>query len=138
MELFIPSVTLLALAGLIIIYVFPKLAPIMLATMAGVALTYGAYNHYMMFGAEYSSMTWVNSLKTMAPYIMVGTVMVFIIGYLLFMAKTGRHATMANIPSLPSATSATNPVTKAINEGMYAAANSRGNNNMRSNFSRRV
>jgi len=134
MELFIPSLALIVLSAAIVLFVFPKLTPIMLASIAGVSLTYAVYHHYMMFGAQYSSMTWVNSVQAMAPYIMVGTVMIFIIGYLLFMAKTGRHATMANIPRLPSANTATNPVTRVINEGLNAA----GNNNARNMISRQV
>lgn len=133
MELFIPSLALIVLSAAILLFVFPKLTPIMLASIAGVALTYAVYHHYMMFGSQYSSMTWVSSIQAMAPYIMVGSVLIFIIGYLLFMAKTGRHATMASIPRLPSANTATNPVTKAINEGLLAA----GNNNAR-NISRQV
>ena len=133
MELFIPSLALIVLSATILLFVFPKLTPIMLASIAGVALTYAVYHHYMMFGSQYSSMTWVTSIQAMAPYIMVGTVLIFNNGYLLFMAKTGRQATMARIPRLPSSTSATNPVTRVINEGLNAA----GNNNAR-NISRQV
>ena len=136
MDLVLPSITAMVIALFVIVYVFPKLAPVMLALFAGAALVYGFYNHYTMFGPEYDSMTWLTKARSLAPYIMVGTVISFLIGYLLFMAGAGKSISMPR-PYLPPANTATNAATNMINRGMVSA-NRNMNANARNEFSRRV
>ena len=122
MEYYLPSLTAAVIAFIIIMYLFPKFTPVVLAFFAGAALVYGVYNHYRMFGAEYSMMTWVDSARASAPTVMVGSVIIFIIGYLLFMARSGRSASMPS-PSYASANTATNPATNAINRSLNLGSN---------------
>ena len=131
MDYILPSITAIALALFVVVFIFPKLAPIILAFFAATALAYGIYNHYMMFGSEYMTMTWVDGARKAGPYIMVGTVLAFIIGYLLYMTGSGKYATAPNIPALPSAKSATNPITQGIGSLMRS-------NNVRNAYSPRV
>lgn len=122
MDLVLPSITGILLALAIVIYVFPRLAPVMLAFFAGAALVYGIHAHYMMFGAEYNTMSWVDQLKSFAPQIMVGIVVICLIAYLLFAYGTGRSPTIPSISSrMPSPNSATNSLTENLNTGMRSS-----------------
>ena len=66
-------------------------------------------------------MTWADTAKSSAPIILVALVIVMMVGYLLF--ATGVKPGSMGMPSntLPSANSATNPLTQAINRGLNAA-----------------
>jgi hypothetical protein len=124
MDFILPSITAILFGLALIIYVFPRLAPVILAFFAGAALVYGLYNHYLMFGAEYLQMTWVDKMRSLGPQIMVVLVVVFLIAYLLFAYGTGNIPSMPSMSgSLPSARSATNPLTSGINAGLNAASN---------------
>lgn len=102
MDFVLPSITAVLLALAIIIYVFPRLAPVILAFFAGAALVYGMYNHYLMFGAEYIGMTWVDAARRLAPQIMVGMVLIFLIGYLLFVFGKGKSPSIPYVPAAPN------------------------------------
>jgi hypothetical protein len=128
MDFVLPSITAILFALAMIIYVFPRLAPVILAFFAGAALVYGLYNHYLMFGAEYSGMTWVDKARTLAPQLMVGLVVTFLIAYLLFAFGTGNTPSIPMISKQPSPASATNPVTEAIGNS-FNSVNSRRNYN---------
>ena len=123
MDFYWPSLTALVIAFFIVFYLFPQFTPVILAFFAGAALVYGIYNHYIMFGAEYSMMTWVDSARSSAPTIMVGIVIAFLIGYLLYMARSGRSPNVPS-PSYAPASTATNPATNAINRGLNLGSNS--------------
>jgi len=88
MELYIPSFTAAIIAAFIIIYVFPNFTPVVLAFFAGAALVYGIYYHYIMFGSEYSSMTLVDGIRKSASFVMVSTLIVFLMGYLLYLYRS--------------------------------------------------
>ena len=141
MDFVLPSITAILFALAIIIYVFPRLAPVMLAFFAGAALVYGLYNHYLMFGAEYIGMTWVDKARTLAPQLMVGLVVVFLIAYLLFAYGTGNSPSIPSVPTQPSPNSATNPLTEAIGNSLNTVGvngNRNSRNNLNNPYSRRI
>jgi predicted PurR-regulated permease PerM len=130
MDFVLPSITAILLALAIIIYVFPRLAPVILAFFAAVALAYGLYNHYLMFGGDYMGMTFVDKMRSNAPQIMVGIVVVFLIAYLLFVFGLGKSPSIPSVPETqPSPNTATNALTKSFGMGLNAA----GFNNSRKN-----
>jgi hypothetical protein len=132
MELYLPSLMILIAAAIVVFFVFPKLTPLMLAVLAMVALVYVLYNHYTLFGQEYQLMTWIDGAKAAAPYVMVTTLVVFIIGYLLFVFGSGRKVELPTPPpmNLPSPESATNPLTEGINRALVnTGIANRGPNN---------
>ena len=133
MDIVLPSLSAILLALAIIMYVYPRLAPIILAVFAAVALIYGIHSHFMMFGAEYSSMTWVNRAKLSAPYIMTGTILVFIVGFLLYLYGGKRPATSSYTNTAANTNS--NNTGKNNTGNSY---NSGNNNSKRNEFSRRV
>lgn len=121
MEFFLPSVLLMMFAFFVSTYFVPKSSPIVLGVLSLLLLAFTVYNHYSFFANEYRIMTWADTAKNFAPTILVALVIVMMIGYLLF--ATGVKPGSMNMPSntMPSANSATNPLTQAINRGLNAA-----------------
>ena len=121
MEFFLPSLLLMIVAFFVSIYFVPKSSPIVLGVLSLLLLAFTIYNHYSFFANEYRIMTWADTAKSSAPIILVALVIVMMVGYLLF--ATGVKPGSMGMPSntLPSANSATNPLTQAINRGLNAA-----------------
>jgi len=137
MEYYLPSLAAAVIAFFIIFYLFPKFTPVILAFFAGAAVVYGMYNHYRMFGADYSMMTWVDSARASAPMVMVSSVILFIIFYLLFIGGPGRSSMPT--PAYASANTATNPVTAALNAaGVNASRNTYNNSRTNNSYNERA
>jgi hypothetical protein len=121
MEFFLPSLLLMIVAFFVSTHFVPKSSPIVLGVLSLLLLAFTVYNHYSFFANEYRIMTWADTAKNSAPIILVALVIVMMVGYLLF--ATGVKPGSMGMPSntLPSANSATNPLTQAINRGLNAA-----------------
>ena len=122
MEVFIPSFILFVMAAVISVLIFPRLTPVVLGTVAIVALVAAAYNHYSLFGKEYQFMSLTSSAGVAAPYLLVGAVIIGILGYLIFLIGAGRKMMMV-LPSstIPSPETSTNYLTEAIGNGLSSA-----------------
>lgn len=120
MEFFLPSVFLIMLAFFVSMYLIPKSSIIILGGLSLLLLVFAVYNHYSFFANEYRIMTWADTAKKFAPTLLVTLVIIMMIGYLLF--ATGIKSSDFKLPPtmMPSANSATNPVTTAINNGLSA------------------
>jgi branched-subunit amino acid transport protein len=139
MEFFLPSILFLLVACGIVFFVIPRFGPLVLAIVSLILLGLGVYNHYSLFQTEYRLSTWQMGAVAYAPYIMIGALVLSIILYLFYLAPVGANANNGSAPSmtLPSAESATNPITSGINT-MMRQANSmmngdKGNSNSNSN-----
>lgn len=122
MEFYLPSLILLVLAGIVSVAVFPQFTPVVLATVAILALVAAAYSHYSMFGREYQFMSATSQAATAAPYLLVGAVIMAIVAYILFLVGSGKKLVMT-MPSntIPPPESATNFMTEAIGNGLNAS-----------------
>jgi hypothetical protein len=80
MELFLPTLLTIVLAGIVVFVVMPKLSPYILGVMALAMLLVGAYQHYTMFPYEYQTSRLLDTLKDYTPVIMIG---VLIMGLLI-------------------------------------------------------
>ena len=140
MQLFLPSILISILAILVVILLIPKFSPLIIVIIAALLLYVATTQHLNMFWDEYRQSTWQESLKLFAPGIMIAAVVIFVLYGILSFFSTG----VVPIPSLPSielpnASTATNPVTAAINTAMNTvndiantaanAVNNLGNNN---------
>jgi hypothetical protein len=88
MEFYLPSLLVLILAAFMVFFVLPKFAPLALGIIALIALVLGAYQHYTMFKIDYSMMRWQDGAGAAAPYIIVGFIVLYIIGFLLNIYKS--------------------------------------------------
>ena len=117
MEFFIPGLLLFLLAVIVSFLVAPRFTPLVVAILSIVLLSYGVYDHYKMFAAEYRLSTWQQSLKIYAPAIMIGAIILFII-YAILAFFTNGSVPVPPIPNItaPNENSATNNVVQSLNK----------------------
>jgi uncharacterized membrane protein len=137
MEFFIPGLLLFLLFLAIAFFVVPRATPMIAAILSIIFLTYGVYEHYQLFAAEYRLSTWQESLKIYAPALMIAAIIIFII-YFMLSLFTGASVPVPSMPNvdLPTmneiATNISNTynnATNAITNGFNTNSNKNKNNN---------
>ena len=78
MELFIPSLLILLIAGLLSFLVIPRLSVPIVLILSLIILAVVMRNHYYVFYSEYRYQTWTDQLKEYAPYIVIAVLIIFI------------------------------------------------------------
>lgn len=137
MELFIPSLIVLVLVAFFAFLIIPRTGPMILAIVSLLALIAAGVHHYNLFAFEYQLSTWQYGLANYAAYIVMGLALLTIIGGISYVfTGSETKAKIANavstpmeqiqvavqnsIKNMPSAGSATNPLTAAMNRGINA------------------
>jgi hypothetical protein len=137
MELFIPGLVVLLIAGLFAFVVLPRVGAKVLVVISLLALIGAGLHHYAFFASEYRLSTWQYSLAAYAPFIVLGLAILFILAAIgfLFMGSESKKQVIEAVASpletiqervanaaaaMPSAESATNPITAAVNTGLNA------------------
>jgi hypothetical protein len=145
MEIFLPSLIILVLLAFFIFLVLPRTGPMVLAVVCLIALIAAGMNHYTMFYSEYALSTWQYSLAAYTPWVILGFAFIFVISAAMFMFSGGdmkgamnavstpmesiQEAVANSAAAMPSAASATNPITATLNRAMNGtAANSAASN----------
>ena len=82
MEFYFPSLIVLILAAILVFFIFPRFAPIVLAIIAFISLILGIVQNLNMFAPDYRLMTWQQGVSSFAPYILVGFSVLYILGFL--------------------------------------------------------
>jgi hypothetical protein len=96
MELFLPSLFVILLAILVVMYIIPNQSGFVLGIVAVGLLAITIYQHVSLFKMDYQRMTWVDTVKQQAPMIMVVAVVVILIGYVLLLTGKGPAANIQN------------------------------------------
>lgn len=127
MELFLPSVLVFLVTAAIVFVLIPRFSPLIIVTLAIALLLLGTYHHFELFWNEYRQSTWQDTLKIFAPTLILIAIFVYLL-FVILSFFTGGAVPVPPMPNIemPTAESATNAVTAAINRGM-SAANSIGN-----------
>jgi hypothetical protein len=134
MELFIPGLIVFVLVAFFIFLILPRMGPMVLAVASLIALVAAGIHHYTFFSSEYALSTWQYGLASYAPFLVLGLAILFIISALLFVFGGGssvaeaiatpmeqiQEAVVNSVNAMPSANTATNPLTAAINTGLNA------------------
>jgi sensor histidine kinase YesM len=97
MELFIPSLLLIVLAGFVVFAVLPKAAPFVLAFITVILLAAVGYQHYVIFKDEYAQSTWQESIKNASMPFLIGITVLFMLGFALNFVRSG----VRNTPTTP-------------------------------------
>jgi len=63
MELFLPSLFIIALATIIVFLVLPRFTPLVTITICSSFLTLAVYSHFKMYSNEYKNLMFFDSLK---------------------------------------------------------------------------
>jgi hypothetical protein len=117
MEFFIPGLLLFLVSIAVSFLLAPRFTPLVIALLSLGFLTYGVYDHYKMFAAEYRLSTWQESLKIYAPAIMIAAIIIFIIYSILAFFTKGA----VPVPPVPNVTepnnnSVTNQIVNSLNK----------------------
>ena len=120
MELFIPSLLILLIAGLLAFYIIPRSTIPVVLGISLLIFLYVMHDHYAKFYNEYRYSTWQYVAQAYAPYIIVAILILFILTSSSVALHSGGQT---QTPVLPTANSATNPITSVINSGMRAVSN---------------
>jgi hypothetical protein len=88
MELFVPSVLLLILAGLVIFAILPNVAPLTLAILTTFLLATVGYHHYTLFAHEYAQSTWQTTVYNASVPFLIAMLTLFMIGFGLNMIRS--------------------------------------------------
>jgi hypothetical protein len=117
MEFFIPGLLLFLVSITVSFVLAPRFTPLVVALLSLAFLTYGVYDHYKMFAAEYRLSTWQDSLKIYAPAIMIGAIILFII-YAILSFFTKGSVPVPQIPNVtePNMDSATGQIVQSLNK----------------------
>jgi hypothetical protein len=123
MELFLPSLLIILLAGAVVFTVIPKFAPMTLTLIALGLLIFGVSHHYKLFYDEYRLSTWQTS-SFIAPALVIGVALFFILGYLLSYFGSGVPVpNLANVPSVSDITTGISNATSTVTTAVTNAAN---------------
>ena len=92
------------------------MSPVIIIGMSAVLLGFGVYHHFKLFWDEYKQSTWQDQLRLFAPGIMLTVIIIYVL-FSILMFFTGGSVPVPSMPNveLPSADTATNVVTEAIN-----------------------
>ena len=128
MELFLPGLIVLLLSAFFVFLVLPRFGSTILAVTSMVAILVAGYHHFYMFAPEYRLSTWQTGLAAYAPWVMLILAFFFIIGSLQhIMSGSGSvvssvgNSAASSYASMPSASSATNPITALVNTTLKGA-----------------
>ena len=144
MELFVPGLIILLIAGFYVFLVLPRIGPMVLAVVSLVALVLAGINHYSMFYNEYKLSTWQFTLAAYTPWVILGLALITMISSILFMftgpasaskvmnaistpMEAIQEAVSNSVSVMPSANSATNPLTAALNSVVSNVAGPKNN-----------
>lgn len=148
MELFVPGLIILIIGALYVFLVLPRMGPMVLVCVSLFALIAAGINHYSMFYSEYMLSTWQYGLAAYTPWVILGFALITMIGAIIFMFTGSASNTKAlnaistpmealqqsvanSVTAMPSANTATNPVTAALNS-LVANATGAPKNNIKS------
>lgn len=98
MELFVPSLLLLLIAGLVIFAIFPNMSPFVLAILTTLLLVIVGYHHHTLFAHEYAQSTWQTTVYNAAVPFLIAMVSLFMIGFGLNLLRNRVMPARTNIP----------------------------------------
>lgn len=121
MELFIPSLLAILIAAGIVMFILPRLSPIILGVVALIFLVIAAYQHVTFFGSEYQLSTWQLPIVTYAPYFLLGGLVLFLLFFILNFVGTGSTQAAAPIEKMNEAINrVANQIPAAANNALKA------------------
>jgi len=79
MELFLPSLVILLLAGFVVLFIIPRISPFIIFILCTVFFILALYGHSLLFYNEYKSSLWRDSLRNSVPAILAGVISIGIL-----------------------------------------------------------
>ena len=143
MELFLPGLLVLLISAFFGFVVIPKFGPVILVSVSVIVLFLVLGHHYSLFYSEYRLSTWQNTLGAYAPFLVLGVALFFIFSVaasilngndfvesIMAPVHIVQNAANSAIETLPTASSATNPITAGINSLLKTNTNAKRESSM--------
>ena len=102
MELFIPSLLIIVLGGLVFFFLLPKMTLQVMGVMSIALFVLGVYQHRKTFPFEYSMSETKEVLKDYAPFITLLVTILVLVGVGLQMTGGSGGSLMPAMPAMPS------------------------------------
>lgn len=131
MDFFIPSLLVLLISAIVVFVVVPKLGPVTMLILSIALLLFAVMHHIRMYKSEYTLSTWPMLLSTYGPYIVLGTVLLFIL-FFIFSSYGGPSVPVPNVTGntvVESANGIINGIKTAVNNTAIAVKNTVTGNN---------
>lgn len=101
---YIPSITVLLVSLIVIVILFVVRLPLILISLIAILLIAISVNqHFALFATDYELLKSTQSLAGWAPYILIGVVILFALGFLFFLSSSGSRAAVYRQNFLPAA-----------------------------------
>jgi len=101
---YIPSITVLLVSLIVIVILFVVRLPLILIALIAILLIAVSVNqHFALFATDYELLKSTQSLAGWAPYILIGVVILFALGFLFFLSRSGSRGTAYRQNFLPAA-----------------------------------
>ena len=118
-----PGIIVVLLAAFFIFLIIPRFGATILVGASVLALCMAMYNHLSLFGSEYRLSTWQMGLAASAPWLVLLLSFIFVIGALQHIfsgsgpsiSEQISNSVKNSLYNMPSAESATNPITSIVN-----------------------
>jgi len=76
MELLVPSLFILLLAGIVVFFLVPRVSSFLIFVVTVIFLFLAVYSHYQMFSHEYKTNAWRDSIQAYAPIILIVAIVI--------------------------------------------------------------
>ena len=138
MELFIPSLVVIILGGLVVFFLLPKASAYTLGVMAALLFCLGVYQHYQTFPYEYNSSNLRETMKDYSPFLMLlATILGLVIGVMVAF-EGNPPALSAAIPDMSSIAAMPVSLPEISNIGVNIFGGGNGKNNSSGNGMNKV
>jgi hypothetical protein len=134
MDFFIPSLVVLLISAIVVFFLVPKLGPVTMLILSIALLLFAVMHHIKMYKSEYTLSTWPMLISAYGPYIVLGTVMLFIL-FFIFSSYGGPSVPIPEVtgsPVVESANSIINSIKNVVNNTALAVKNTMNGNTARS------
>lgn len=121
MELFLPSIAALLIAGLVVFLVLPRFGAPILAALSIALLVFAVHNHIQLFSSEYRYSTWQEQFQSYGPFILIGVLIIVSLGFISYLFM-GSGASALPATNLPANNAAVQAVNQAANQVTNVAA----------------
>ena len=87
---YIPSMTVLLVSLIVVVIIFVLRMPLIVVSLIALLLLVITVNqHFALFSSDYELLKSTQSLAGLAPYILVGVVILFALGFIFFLSRSG-------------------------------------------------
>ena len=122
MEFFLSSVFILIFGAVVSFLLIPKFSPTVVLVIAAALLGFAVYHHMDLFKNEYKLSTWQTGLIAYAPFIVLGFMILFILGY-IFTSYRGGEVPVPNMESINTPAETINSIANSVTNTISNATN---------------